>query len=146
MRARDAPTIVPISGAAFSQNVAESGRLNTAARSEDRNTKLSVRVAEASKGKCKRCRQEDTASHCCNRHWIVGRHSKHRASHGPDPRQGLVAAQKSSKYRKFLWLPRSAIQAKQVHILKLFTKQYRSTVHRPERFQIHTLSRDGRSL
>jgi hypothetical protein len=61
--------------------------------------------ARASKGKCKRCCQEDTASHNCNRHWIVGRHSKHRASHGPDPRQGLVAAQKGGKPLKVVWLP-----------------------------------------
>jgi hypothetical protein len=45
-------------------------------------------------GKSKRCRQDDAASHNCNRHRIVGRHSKHRASLGPNPRQGLVAAQK----------------------------------------------------
>ena len=57
------------------------------------------------KWKSQRCRQEDTASHNCNRHRIVGRDSKHKASHGPDPRQGLVAAWKRGKPLKVLWLP-----------------------------------------
>ena len=72
----------------------------------------------ASKGKRQRCRQKDIASHNCNRYWIVGGYSKHETSHGPDRGKGLVAGQKSGKSCRFLWLPRSATHAEQVHILK----------------------------
>ena len=46
----------------------------------------------ASKGKCRRCYQNDAASHNCNRYWIVGGYSKHETSHGPGTMNGLKLA------------------------------------------------------
>jgi hypothetical protein len=48
---------------------------------------------------------KESKSHNCNRDWIVGRHSKHRASRGPDPWQGLVVVEKARKPLVLLWLP-----------------------------------------
>ena len=114
---------------------------------------LSCRCASlrSSKGKCKRCRQEDTASHNCNRHWIVGRHSKHKASHGPDPRQGLVAAQERGKPLKVVWLPaarpsHSERRVEQGHILKAIQQTMLAYGPSPRKISNPFSGRVGRSF
>ena len=66
----------------------------------------------ASKGKCEHSRDKNPKSHNCNRKRIVSRYSKHRGLLWPDPRQGLVVAEKARKPLLLLWLPHTWLKTR----------------------------------